>query len=254
MTSFKKNSFRKIAIVLTLGVNILLGACQEKSTASVGLHGVDYSGSEFSYYVVEPNDPDKVTGGEHIDPFSAGGITCCAELPIQWKPGTQLTIRTTHWLPKRKPQDPLPEITEIHMVDVPRYTSGKPEELWVLREPGGRISVVLSDLQPDHPKWPGRVKGWPMPSLEYRRERWEIYRKHEQGNVKLYEDLLLELKEKPLRRAEESWGYTKSYDSKSLAKYTGPDDPQYIDELAREYSEGLNRSKDRLQKIMDAKP
>ena len=244
---------RLSALVLTcLAIVFLLSAC-EKSTVDVNLHGVNYSGETFTYVVSDPANPDSGSGGELIDPFGAGGMTCCVTLPKVWRPGITLQVRTSHWL-KERPDGTLPEIKEEHIVEVPAYVDGKPGEIWVLRETDGKVSVISSDFQPNHPKWPGKVKGWPVPSLEYRRERWEIYRKYEESGVKLYLSLQTDLANNPEKEAKEAWEHALEYDRKSLKGFSGPDDPAYIAALQLEYDEGLKRSRARLQDLMEQRP
>jgi hypothetical protein len=221
------------------------------SHASVSLHGVNYSDREFSYFIADPANPQKTIGGEHIAPFAGGGTTCCAVLPWKWKPGTKVRLTTTHWL-KKLPDGSLPEVTEEHEVEVPEYAEAG--ELWVIRDGDGKISVVASNVQPDHPGWPGKIKGWPVPSLEYQRERWELYRKHEASGVELYQSLLKKLEQDPEKEAREDWEYTKERNPTELAGFTGPEDPRYIQYLRKDYTDGLKRSKARLQAIMEAKP
>lgn len=148
----------------------------------------------------------------------------------------------------------MPEVKQKHVVEVPRYVDGKPGELWVLRNADGSVSVVSSDLQPDHARWPGKVKGWPVPSLEYQRERWELFRKHEEGGVRLYISLLKKLKEDPEGQLTESWNYAKEHYPEDVAVFTGPNDPKYMISLKKEYDEGLKRSQRLLKDVMDAKP
>jgi hypothetical protein len=236
---------------LLLGASLLSGC--GKSTVDVSLHGVNYTVDPFTYMVMDPVDPEKISGGEHIDSFSAGGTTCCATLPRKWRPGIKLQIRTTHWL-KARPDGSLPEIKQAHVVEVPKYVDGKPGELWVLRNADGSVSVVSSDFQPDHAQWPGKVKGWPVPSLEYQRERWEVLRKHEANGVESYLSALAELKENPDKQAREAWEVTKRYYPSDLVGFSGPSDPKYRDSLRKEYEEGLARSQVWLKNIMDEKP
>jgi hypothetical protein len=219
----------------------------------VSVHGVNYTADEFSYLLIDPDQPDSSSAGEHIDPFAAGGTTCCYVLPKQWKPGIKVKIQTIHWLPEDRDGN-LPEVKEEHVVDVPAYVDGKPGELWVLRQSDGSVGLVSSDYQPDHDKWPGKVKGWPIPSLEYRRERWELVREYQASGVKLYIGLLDELEKKPELRAQEAWEFSQKYDRESIKGFSGPADPKYREDLRRSYAESLQRSKQLLDEVMKAKP
>jgi hypothetical protein len=218
---------------------------------SVSLHGVNYSDREFSYFIADPENPKKTIGGEHIAPFAGGGTTCCAALPWKWKPGTKVRLTTTHWL-KKRPDGSLPEVTQEHEVEVPEY--GEAAELWVVRDAQGKISVVSSNVQPDHPSWPGKIKGWPVPSVEYQRERWEIYREVAQAHVNAFVSLSKEFEDDPIKHAKEMWEHDKEYSAKEIAEFKGPTDPRYHEHLKKSYIEGLSSSRNELEEIMRSKP
>jgi hypothetical protein len=242
---------RRLFGVWFLAAPMLL-ACA-KSTVPVSLHGVNYGAEPFSYVVVDPNDEENKGGGELIDSYAAGGTTCCYELPKTWRPGIKVEIRSTHWLPKAA-DGHLPEVKGKHVVDVPRYADGKVGELWVLRAADGSMSLVSSDFQPDHPKWPGKVKGWPVPSLAYQRQRWDIYIKHEKGGIKVFEGLLADLKALPDSTAKEHWNHDLQYDKKSLEGFSGPNDVKYREKLRQEFEEGLSHSRRELERFQKSRP
>jgi hypothetical protein len=231
---------------------LMLCGC-EKSTVSVSVHGVNYTADEFSYLLIDPDQPDSSSAGEHIDPFAAGGTTCCYVLPKQWKPGIKVKIQTIHWLTKDRDRN-FPEVKEEHVVDVPPYVDDKPGELWVLRTADGSVSVISSDFQPDHPKWPGKVKGWPVPSLEYRRERWAIIKDHQEAFVHTFESLLKELKTAPHVRSKTAWEHAQQYDRSSLRGFHGPDDPAYLLALEKRYKVGLEESRAELKSVIEGRP
>ena len=228
-------------------------ASSSKNGVSVNVHGVNYTAEPFRYAIVDPKDPTNEAGGEHIEPFAAGGIMCCFTLPKKWSPGMKVEIRSTHWLPE-DPAGQLPEVKKVHTVDVPPYPDGKAGELWVLRTAEGGIDLVSSDLQPNHPQWPGKVKGWPVPSLAYQRERWELYRKLAKGNVETYQVLLSELNEDPKKRLMSAWEYDKKYSRDEVRRFTGADDPAYANYLKARYTDGLKRSQAKLDRLIKEKP
>ena len=234
-----------------LGASLLYGC--GNPMVDVNVHGINYTDNTFTYVVVDPKNPAGGAGDGLIDPFAAGGTTCCAKLPRKWQPGIKLQVRTTHYLQQR-PAETVVESKKLHAVEVPKYIDGTPGELWVLMNVDGSVSVVSSDLQPDHAQWPGKIKGWPVPSIEYQRERWELYRKHEEGGVELYLFLLKELQNEPNKRALEAWKYTEKSDSSELAGFSGPADPKYLAMLKKQYEEGLERSRALLKNVMDARP
>jgi hypothetical protein len=240
---------------------VLLTACAvfTPSTAtssngvSVSLHGVNYTGESFQYVVGDPKDPSNSGGGENISPFSAGGTMCCYQLPKRWAPGIQVQVQATYWT-ENGPEKKLEEITQVHMVELPRFPDREVGALWVLRTKEGAIELVFSNVQPDHPDWPGRVKGWPEPSLEYRRERWELYRHSAQGDVDNYRDLLSDLQTKSKKDLRESWELHKKYNREEVSGFSGPEDPAYSVYLKKRYVKGLRHSELKLQQILKAKP
>lgn len=231
---------------------LFLAAC-EKSTVDVNLSGVNYTKDAFTYIVSDVANPRVGSGGGLIDPFASGGITCCVSLPKKWRPGIKLHIRTTHWV-EGGPEKKIQEVKGEQIVDVSAYVDDKPGDLWVIREMDGKFTVISSDFQPNHPKWPGKVKGWPVPSLEYRRQRWEQYKKHQQMFVETYQELLDELKNSPDAHADGSWRHAMEYNKKSLRGFSGPKDPDYRDFLKKNYTEALENSRNELEKVMKGQP
>ncbi len=229
----------------------MLVACSE--SVPVSIHGVNYTVDPFSYVVTDPNDPKNTGGGELVESYAAGGTMCCYELPRKWRPAIKVSVRSTHWLGKSH-DDSLREVVSTHLVDVPKYADGSPGELWVLRAANGSIDLVSSDFQPDHPKWPGRVKGWPVPSLAYQRERWDLYIKHEVDNVETFEALLKELNESPNTAAQDAWNTDALHDKKSLVGFIGPGDEGYRKKLRIEYETGLMRTRSELKRLREGKP
>ncbi|MBB3222024.1 DUF3304 domain-containing protein [Pseudoduganella umbonata] len=224
-----------------------------KNAVSVSLHGVNYTDRPFEYVVIDQENPSNSGGGEHIAPFSAGGIVCCYTLPRQWSPGIQVQVRATYWLPKTA-DGKLPEITKVHTVDVPKYVDGEVGELWVLRTKEGNIEVVSSNHQPNHPSWPGKIKGWPEPSVDYQREGWAILKNIAEVHVRNYRKLIDKIEKTPLQHSQESWNFAKEYNKKEIANFKGPDDPAYLEYLKSDYAEGLKNSEEELKEIMKRKP
>jgi hypothetical protein len=249
----------------------MLTACAKTGTASVSIHGVNYSDEVFSYTVEDPANGSNHGGGELIDPYSAGGTMCCYDLPKKWRPGIKIQINVTRWLPK-KADGSLPEVHENHVVEVPPYVNGKVGELWVLRNADGTMGVVSSDYQPDHEKWPGKVKEWPVPSLAYQRERWDLYIEHAEGYVQLYKKMLDELEKSPDTRATEAWEFKANEAAKYregvrsdlndfakekrdlLNRFSGPSDPNFRSWLKQDYEQSLKESELELKKLKDSRP
>ena len=98
------------------------------------------------------------------------------------------------------------------------------------------------------------MKGWPEPSLEYQRERWELYLKLAQVNVDTYRSLVSKLKNNPRQHLLEAWDHDKKYSRDEISAFNGPDDPAYSTYLKKEYDAGLKRSEIKLESVKKAKP
>jgi hypothetical protein len=224
-----------------------------KPTVPVSVHGVNYSNEEFSYTVEDPNDAKNKAGGELINRFAAGGTMCCYDLPKQWKPGLQVKVNSTHWLAKQA-DGKLPEVKQTFVVDVPPYVDGKPGELWVLRQADGSVKVVSSDYQPDHEKWPGDVRGWPVPSIEYRRERWALHLKLAESDLENVKTLIEELRVEPQVHMAEVWEFRRKYSPSDLAGFNGPEDPKFKEWLQKKYQNSLHRSEANVSRMKESRP
>ena len=239
---------------LTMGVLLLpmLSACADKDVP-VSIHGVNYSGEVFSYVIVDPKNEANRGGGELIDPYAAGGTLCCYDLPRRWRSGIQVRVDATHWLP-RKADGSLPEVQQTQLLEVPAYADGKPGELWVLRDADGKLSIVTSDYQPDHASWPGKIKGWPVPSIEYQRKRWDLYIDDATGDITLWEKLLEQMRLAPLKHAREVWESERKSDPKALGEFTGPGDARFHAYLRADYTRLLAGSRSKLEQLKKERP
>jgi hypothetical protein len=264
-----------LAMVALLCLQVLT-ACAKGGVASVNIHGVNYTDREFSYRVEDPSNPKNHGGGELVDAYSAGGTLCCYELPRTWRPGIKLQVHTIRWKDKLDEDVRVPreEIRQAHVVEVPEY-KGKPGELWVLLQADGRVAVVSSDVQPDHPDWPGATKGWPVPSVEFMRKQADMYIEDAESSLRATRESLAELEVSPARMAREVWRqrqeliapYAKRLDANlpsrtnaqddakkyrdQLSKFTGPEDPGFIELLKSEdryFIDFYQKKVDRLKK------
>ncbi|MEH6433915.1 DUF3304 domain-containing protein [Massilia sp. DD77] len=229
------------------------GPAAPKGSVAVSVHGVNYSGDPFKFGVAHPNAGEDTGVGEHIGPFSAGGTVCCFNLPEKWKPGIKLTVYASHWVGKGA-SNGADTVDKVHTVELPPYADGQAGELWVMRTAEGGLDVVSSDLQPDHPQWPGKIKGWPEPSLEYRRKRWALLHKNASAYLKNYEDLLKELEETPERSLKESWDSDQKYEPDEIKNFFGFNDPCYADYLKTQLTEGKQYWQARVQQSLKERP
>ncbi len=240
-------------LITLILMSAALNACSRAPEATgVSVHGVNYSGDEFSYTIEDPANKNNGAGGESLTPYSAGGIMCCYALPDTWRPGLQVKINSQHYVevPGKDPE----AIASTSLVDVPQYPPGKPEELWILRNADGTLGLVMSNMQPNHKDWPGKVKGWPVPSLEYKRTLFDREIRSEEGNVRLYQELLDELRDEPKKRTTEAWEFAKKYDRDEISPFSGPNDPKYYSYLQTSYSKALDRARTRERDFRERRP
>ena len=229
------------------------GASRSGDQVSVSIHGVNYTEDPFEFSVVDPRDEKNNGGGEHIGPYAAGGIVCCFKLPAKWSPGTVIEVESRHWVSTGNGEE-ISAIEKKHAVELPAYANGKAGELWVLRRSDGGIDIVSSDLQPDHPQWPGNIKGWPVPSREFMLERWELERKLAELNVRVFQEAFAELKRSPKSKIPLAWTSDKKHVPDEIGNFSGPEDPAYLGYVEKRYAESLRKSKHHLEQVIKARP
>ena len=229
-------------------IGLLLVACSTTPGASsnigVGIGGVNYSDKPITYALSDPDNPASV-GGEPVNAFAAGGLVCCFSLPKTWRPGIKVRVQIfdTH----RK------EVKE-EVVDLPPYIDGRPGQLWAVHYQDGSVEVLSSEYGPPNAKWPGRIKGWPSPTVEYRRKRWERDLEFLKQDVSDTQTLLRELRDSPEKSLKERWEFDKEREKHDIARFSGPNDPAYKEYLVKQYEETLQSRKQRLDEWMKRRP
>lgn len=244
----KNMTFKKLRSTLPIAMCLMLSACGSLPLAdtklAVEIGGINYSDQPITYALSDPDNPAS-GAGEPVDPFGAGGVMCCFLLPANWQPGIKVRVQIfdTHRKPVRD-----------DIVELPPYVDGKAGRLWAVYYQDGSVDVFSSENGPPHATWPGRVKGWPVPSLAYRRERWDLHIKLAADNVEDFEEMLREIIESPDSRALAAWNFTLEQDPQSLAGYSGPSDPKYRAMLKQHYESLVNNGKLKLQKLKASRP
>ena len=175
---------------------LALSACSHLGQAdelSAPLTSVNYTDWPFDLVAVaKPETPTKIMAAEGVNAFGASGMMCCVTLPRQWQPGMELVVRTKDGTRAKSAREwSLEKMPTIqHRVPVPPYTPRDMGTVWVQLLPGGKVVLVVSRYDPDHPSWPGEVKGWPVPTLEFRREKWAKELNFEQENLAAMQEAL----------------------------------------------------------------
>jgi len=240
-------------LIASVLLALTLSACGRPGSPDVpvSVHAVNYSDEEFEYTLEDPADQSNRGGGEAIGRFAAGGTMCCYSLPKKWRPGMKVKLNFELYFHNPSGGDAR-KTRNTEVVDIPQYAN--PEELWLVRAADGEMSIVLSNVQPDHPKWPGLVKGWPIPSVAYQRERWNLYMQHELSGLKLFEELQKELIKNPQKSAKEAWPNEIKYNSGVVSKFSGPDDPGFLVYMKNDCERALKRSRELIKQLEESKP
>lgn len=187
---------KKRRYLLSVTLVLLLCACSSLGGGSKlgpSLTAVNYTDWPFDWVgVATVEEPDKAMAAEGVEAFGASGIMCCVSLPARWQPGMQLVVQTIDGTRAKNSaewdKEKLPLI--LHRVDVPPY---KPEDagtVWVQLLPGGKVKLVVSSYSPNHALWPGEVKGWPVPTVEYRRKIWDRDMDHLKRSLLRFENAI----------------------------------------------------------------
>jgi hypothetical protein len=233
---------------LPVMTGLLLAACGSlrvaDSKTGVGIGGVNYSDQPIFYALSDPNNPASV-GGEPVDPFGAGGLICCFSLPDTWQPGIKVRVQIF---------DTNMKDVKDEIVDLPPYVEGKPGQLWAVHHQDGRVEVFSSIYGPPHAKWPARIKGWPVPTVEYRRKLWELHLNDKKGAVRAAERLIKRLNENPEKSLREQWEHDKRYSMEEIESFSGPEDPRYKASLMKRNDEFLRSAQERLNDWIGKKP
>jgi hypothetical protein len=238
----------KLHKLFPIAFSLLLTACSiplaRDSKVGVEISGINYSDQAIFYAISDPNDSQS-SGGELLNPFSGGGSMCCFRLPEEWHPGIKVRVEIID-----AQHDPVKDT----IVDLPPYVDGKPGRMWLVHYQDGEVDVFSSDYGPAHAEWPGKVTGWPVPTLEYRRMLWKDYLIDSRMSLEAAQRLLKELKEKPDEHLARSWEMDKERGWNESWPFTGPNDPKYKESLLKYYERGLRNAQEEINNLMTKKP
>jgi hypothetical protein len=227
-------------------MSLLLAACGSlqgaDSKVGVGIGGVNYSDKPITYALSDPDNPASV-GGEPVDPFGAGGLVCCFSLPKTWQPGIKVRVQIFDTNFKE---------VKDEIVDLPPYVDGKPGQLWAVLYQDGNAEVYSSAYGPTNANWPGRIKGWPVPTVEYRRKLWERDLEFRKSDVRAAQELLDLLKKTPEEYLQRSW--EENIQQEKIKGFSGPADPAYKEYVLKDHEQYLARTQQRLNDWLRKKP
>ncbi|MDO8048358.1 DUF3304 domain-containing protein [Janthinobacterium sp. SUN211] len=142
---------------------LLLAACLPGVAMAASIQALNYSSREVDYIAVEnPGNRNSGGGGDSIRPYGQGGSICCFSVPEKWH--ADLKVVVVYQL------SPDPTFHR-ETVSIPPYPDGKGGDIWLIVYEDGSVGAVASHYGPSRPEWPGKIKGYPVPTKEYRDER-----------------------------------------------------------------------------------
>ena len=162
---------------------LLLVACLPGVAMAASIQALNYSSREVDYIAVEnPGNTNSGGGGDSIRPYGQGGSICCFSVPEKWH--ADLKVVVVYQL------SPDPTFHR-ETVSVPPYPDGKGGDIWLIVYEDGSVGAVVSLYGPSRPEWPGKIKGYPVPTKEYRDERRKQKLKREKASLLTLERGLL---------------------------------------------------------------
>ncbi|WP_035821297.1 DUF3304 domain-containing protein [Janthinobacterium sp. RA13] len=162
---------------------LLLAVCLPGVAMAASIQALNYSSREVDYIAVEnPGNTNSGGGGDSIRPYGQGGSICCFTVPEKWH--ADLKVVVVYQL------SPDPTFHR-ETVSVPQYPDGKAGDIWLIVYEDGSVGAVVSLYGPSRPEWPGKIKGYPVPTKEYRDERRKQKLKREKASLLTVERGLL---------------------------------------------------------------
>ena len=162
---------------------LLLAACLPGVAMAASIQALNYSSREVDYIAVEnPGNTNSGGGGDSIRPYGQGGSICCFSVPEKWH--ADLKVVVVYQL------SPDPTFHR-ETVSVPPYPDGKSGDIWLIVYEDGSVGAVVSLYGPSRPEWPGKIKGYPVPTKEYQDERRKQKLKSEKATLVTLERVLL---------------------------------------------------------------
>ncbi len=230
------------------GLIAILAACaapvaKKAERTGVSIHALNYSAREVATIGVEaPDKPGGGGGGDALNPYSAGGTICCFSVPSTWNPEFKVVVRYQLY-PEKEYRKAL--------VGVPPYPDGKAGNIWLIVHEDESAEAVVSVYGPSRPEWPGKIKGYPVPSREYRLTIWEREVKRTQADL---EDSKKSLAEFSSETAKEYWEFQTERREKELQRFSGYSDPAYTEYLKDRDKKSIDFYSKRLDFLLRNKP
>ncbi len=227
-------------------------------TVPASVSGVNYTDQDIRYRLFDPKDPKQtVVASEEIGPFAAGGVICCYNVPKTWTPGIQVGVILQSYDNNARDYRP----RQNFIVDLPPYDkSGKAGDVWFINYPDGTVGVVSTAYRPNGDEWPGKIKGWPKPSLAFQRELWERDMRLAREALESSQESMTEFDRDPKQYLKKAWDRHLAYvkDKQGLARaygrFSGPDDPTLLVFERERREASLRYSQEKVNRLTRSKP
>lgn len=232
-----KNGLKFFGVVVFI---LWLSGCTNSGKddkVSLNITGVDYAGTGIDVYDVEdPKNPKNHGGGFSITPYSADGIQCCFTVPKEWHPGLKVNVLIRYplegetgdeisaSLAKRQAEGTLVDTVPA---EIPKYKTPARGTLWVQFMPNKKVKLVVSDLDPSHKDFPGEVKGWPVPSDEYRRKLIDARMQESEERLERSKALLDAVNSGDKSVLKDDWDFYKDYSPEKISNFSSYLDPDF---------------------------
>lgn len=212
---------------------------------AVAVSAINYTEEELNGFLFINPETNAPAGGPGLHPYEGGGTMCCYELPQRWRPGIRVKLRYDWWNGSLDARD-----YQFLEVELPRY-EGEPTMLWALFYPDGEVEVLASAVDPGHPQWAGRERGWPVPSQAYRLKMWE----RDMEELRLSESgFLSAIEDNSPEALLDAWQTYSEYDAIGVQGFSGPEDPRFIEYKAQRFERAVERTRQRIRQLEASKP
>lgn len=234
-------------LLLVLASMALTGCAKTSGTEAVSVTAINYTDQELNGFLFEqPDDENKVAGGVPVRPFEGAGLMCCFSVPAKWHPGIKVKLTYDWWQGDDKPRK-----YETKDFELPPYPDGQAGMLWALFYADGSVQVVSSNYSPGHAKWPGKIKGGPVPTLEYRRKMWQL----DYDEAKSFEQEFLEPRDESDAGWEKQWESDRRYGEVAVMKsFSGSKDPNYRKHVRQEDKDALVHIQAKIKRLEEIRP
>ena len=145
-------------------------------------------------------------------------------------------------------------LQETIRLDIPRYETPARGTLWVQFLPDNRASVVVSNLTPAHENFPGDVKGWPVPSDEYRQKLINIKIEDAKQRLERSRKSLFLIKTGNKQKLKELWRIYSDIYSENISSFNNYYDPEFIEFLTERFKERIRADEQTISLLKEARP